>query len=256
MKRFLIPLFLVIALVAFTVYLTSLGTVGIYRMPGAGRVLLSTLDHLQLVVAAEGFAILIGIPLGFIISRRGLRWIGTPLMSMVNIGQTIPTLALLAIVSMALGSGFRAAVVGLFIYALLPIVRNTYAGICSVDPKVKEAAQGMGMSRWQVTSRVELPLARPVIIAGVRTSTVVNVGTAAVAGMIGGVGLGSLITTGLAVNVTEMVLQGAAPAAALAIVLDAVLGEVERWTTPRGLRRPTTSMRRRRPRRSLALDGP
>ena len=139
--------------------------------------------------------------------------------------------------SIILGSGFRAAVVGLLIYALLPIVRKTYAGIQSVSPAVIEAAQGMGMSRWQVTSRVELPLARPVVIAGIRTSMVVNVGTAAVAGMIGGMGLGKLITIGISVNVFELMIQGAAPAAALAILLDAILGLVEHWMTPRGLRR-------------------
>jgi len=104
---------------------------------------------------------------------------------------------------------------------------------------VKEAAQGMGMSRWQVTSRVELPLARPVVIAGIRTSMVVNVGTAAVAGMIGGIGLGKLITIGISVNVFELVIQGAAPAAALAILLDAALGLFEHWMTPRGLRKDT-----------------
>jgi osmoprotectant transport system permease protein len=256
MKRLLAPLFLVAGLIGVAVWMTSLETVGIYRMPGGREVAISTFRHLQLVLAAEGLAILIGVPIGFIVSRRAFRWLGTPLMTLVNVGQTVPTLALLAIASLAIGSGFRAAVVGLFVYALLPIVRNTYAGIRSVDPAVKEAAQGMGMSRWQVTSRVELPLARPVIVAGIRTSTVVNVGTAAVAGMIGGMGLGALITTGLAVNVVEMILQGAAPAAALAIALDAILGLVERWMTPRGLL-PTgrQRVRQRRFKRALTTQG-
>jgi len=236
MKRLLVPLILAAALIAITWWMTSLGTVGIYRIPKGGEVLVATFQHLQLVLAAEALAILVGVPIGFVVSRRALRWIGSPLMVLTNIGQTIPTLALLALTSIALGSGFQAAVVGLFIYALLPIVRNTFAGIQSVSPAVKEAAQGMGMSRWQVTTRVELPLARPVVIAGIRTSMVVNVGTAAVAGMIGGIGLGKLITIGISVNVFELVLQGAAPAAALAILLDAILGMVERWLTPRGLR--------------------
>jgi osmoprotectant transport system permease protein len=255
MKRWIVPALLVLALSGITAWMTSLKTVGIYRMPGINEVLIATFQHFQLVIAAEGLAILLGVPIGFIVSRRALRWVGTPLMALVNVGQTIPTLALLAIASLVIGSGFRAAVVGLFIYALLPIVRNTYAGIRSVDPAVKEAAHGMGMTRWQVTSRVELPLARPVIIAGIRTSTVVNVGTAAVAGMIGGVGLGALITTGLAVNVVEMVLQGAAPAAGLAIALDTVLGQVERWITPRGLRRESISRTKRRARQTALADG-
>jgi len=254
MRRLGIPILLVLGLLAITAWLTSLGMVGIYRMPALGEVVVASLQHLQLVLAAEGLAILIGVPIGFIVSRRAFRWIGTPLMTIVNVGQTVPTLALLAIASLALGSGFRAAVLGLFVYALLPIVRNTYAGIRSVSPAVKEAALGMGMSRWQVTTRVELPLARPVIVAGIRTSSVVNVGTAAVAGMIGGVGLGSLITTGLAVNVIEMVLQGAAPAAALAIGLDAILGAIERWLTPRGLR-PANATRRSSPPDSSVAQG-
>jgi osmoprotectant transport system permease protein len=132
--------------------------------------------------------------------------------------------------------GYKAAVVALFIYATLPIIRNTYAGINSIDPAIREAAAGMGMSKMQITYRIELPLAQPVIIAGIRTSTVLNVGTAAVAGMIGAGGLGELIVTGIAVRVTEMVIQGAAPTAALAIILDALLRELERALTPRGLR--------------------
>jgi len=237
MKRLLVPLVLATALIGITAWMTSLETVGIYRIPKAREVLTATFQHLQLVLAAEALAVLIGVPVGFVVSRKALRWIGSPLMALTNIGQTIPTLALLALTSIALGSGFRAAVVGLLVYALLPIVRNTYAGIQSVGPAVKEAAQGMGMSRWQVTTRVELPLARPVVVAGIRTSMVVNVGTAAVAGMIGGIGLGKLITIGISVNVFELVLQGAAPAAALAILLDAILGALERCLTPRGLRK-------------------
>jgi osmoprotectant transport system permease protein len=158
------------------------------------------------------------------------------LIGIANVGQTIPTLAFIGIAGAVLGMGYQAAVVALFIYAMLPIIRNTYAGIRSVDPAVIEAARGMGMSRWQITWKVELPLARPVIIAGIRTSTVVNVGTAAVAGMIGAGGLGELIVTGIAVRVMQLVLQGAAPTAALAIILDAALGGLEEVVTPRGLK--------------------
>jgi osmoprotectant transport system permease protein len=121
------------------------------------------------------------------------------------------------------------------VYAMLPIIRNTYAGIRSVDTAVVEAATGMGMNRRQIVMRIELPLAMPVIIAGIRTSTVVNVGTAAVAGMIGAGGLGELIITGISVRVTELILQGAAPTAMLAILLDAFLEGFEHIITPRGL---------------------
>ena len=255
MKKWIIPAILFLTLLGITAWMTSLGSVGIFRMAPAGRVLTATWKHLQLVLAAEILAILVGVPIGFMLTRRSFRAVGPIIMGIVNIGQTVPTLALIGIVTLLLGMGFTAALVGLFIYALLPIVRNTYAGILSVDPAIKEASLGMGMTKSQVTLRVELPLARPVLIAGIRTSTVVNVGTAAVAGMIGAGGLGELIMTGLAVRVTEMILQGAAPAAALAIALDALLGGVEARMTPRGLRRTSTSTKRQRETRSVLADG-
>jgi osmoprotectant transport system permease protein len=235
-RRYVILGSLLVVLCGVTIWMTSLGSVGIFKLAPAGRVLGATLRHLQIVGVAEAFAILIGIPIGFIVTRRGLRFVSPVLIGVANIGQTVPTLAFIAMAALALGMGFEAAVVALVVYTVLPIIRNTYAGIRSVDPAVKEAAQGMGMSKWQITTRVELPLARPVIMAGIRTSTVVNVGTAAVAGMIGAGGLGAIITTGIAVRVTQMVIQGAAPTAALAVALDAILAKAEDWTTPRGLK--------------------
>jgi len=115
MKRLIAPLILAAVLIGITAWMTSLGTVGIYRMPSWSEVSVATFQHMQLVLAAEGLAILIGVPIGFVVSRRGLRWIGAPLMALTKIGQTIPTLALLALTSIILGSGFRAAVVGLLI---------------------------------------------------------------------------------------------------------------------------------------------
>lgn len=216
--------------------MTSLGTVGIFRMAPPEKVLSSTIRHLQIVGAAELMAIAIGIPIGFLVTRRSFRYISPVLIGAANVGQTVPTLAFIGIVGAVLGMGYKSAVIALFVYAMLPIIRNTYAGIRSVDPAVKEAAQGMGMSKLQVTVKVEMRLAIPVILAGIRTSTVVNVGTAAVAGMIGAGGLGELIVAGIAVRVTELILQGAAPTAAMAIVLDAFIGGVEDWVTPRGLK--------------------
>jgi osmoprotectant transport system permease protein len=223
-------------LVGLTAWMTSLGSVGIFKLAPGGKVISAALRHLQIVAVAEAFAILIGIPIGFIVTRRVFRFISPILIGIANIGQTVPTLAFIAMAALALGMGFRAAVIALIAYTVLPIIRNTYAGIRSVDPAVKEAAQGMGMSTWQIIVRVELPLARPVIMAGIRTSTVVNVGTAAVAGMIGAGGLGEIIMAGIAVRVMQMIIQGAALTAALAVALDAILGKVEDWTTPRGLK--------------------
>ncbi len=236
MRRYIILGVLLSVLCGVTIWMTSLGSVGIFKLAPPGKVWSAALRHLQIVGAAEMLAILIGVPIGFLVTRRGLRFVSPLLIGIANVGQTIPTLAFIAMAGVFLGMGFEAAVVALLIYTVLPIIRNTYAGIRSVDPAVKEAAQGMGMSKWQITTRVEIPLARPVIMAGIRTSTVVNVGTAAVAGMIGAGGLGEIITTGIAVRVTEMVIQGAAPTAALAVALDAVLAKAEDWTTPRGLK--------------------
>lgn len=223
-------------LMGLTIWMTSLGTVGIFRMAPPEKVLSCTIRHLQIVGAAELMAIAIGIPVGFLVTRRSFRYISPLLIGIANVGQTVPTLAFIGIAGVVLGMGYKSSVIALFVYAMLPIIRNTYAGIRSVDPAVKEAAQGMGMSKLQVTIKVEMRLAIPVILAGIRTSTVVNVGTAAVAGMIGAGGLGELIVAGIAVRVTELILQGAAPTAALAIVLDAFIGGVENWVTPRGLK--------------------
>jgi osmoprotectant transport system permease protein len=216
--------------------MTAMKEVGIFKLAPATKVLSTLLRHLQIVAVAELIAIAVGVPIGFFSTRRSLRFISPVFIGIANIGQTIPTLAFIGIAGALLGMGYKAAVVALFIYATLPIIRNTYAGINSIDPAIREAAAGMGMSKMQITYRIELPLAQPVIIAGIRTSTVLNVGTAAVAGMIGAGGLGELIVTGIAVRVTEMVIQGAAPTAALAIILDALLRELERALTPRGLR--------------------
>jgi len=235
-KKYITLALLLAILLGITVWMTSLGSVGIFKMAPTMKVLTATTRHLQIVAAAELLAIVVGIPVGFTSTRRAFRFVSPVLVGVANIGQTVPTLAFIGIAGAVLGMGYKAAVVALFVYAMLPIIRNTYAGIRSVDPAVKEAAQGMGMSRWQVTWKVELPLARPVILAGIRTSTVVNVGTAAVAGMIGAGGLGELIVTGIAVRVTQLILQGAAPTAALAVILDALFSGLEELITPRGLK--------------------
>jgi len=235
-KKYIMLLVLLTILIGVTVWMTCLGSVRIFKMFPPKRVLSAAVEHLKIVGAAEFIAIIIGIPIGFLSTRRVLRYISPFFIGIANVGQTVPTLAFIGIAGALIGMGYKAAVVALFVYALLPIIRNTYAGIKSVDPTIKGAAVGMGMSKWQVAWRVELPLARTVIITGIRTSTIVNVGTAAVAGMIGAGGLGELIVTGIAVRVTELILQGAAPTAALAIILDALLREIEDWITPRGLK--------------------
>jgi osmoprotectant transport system permease protein len=236
MRRNVIVALLLAILFGLTGWMTSLGRVGFFTMAPPAKLLAALIDHMKIVAVAESLAVAVGIPIGLLLSRRTFRH-GAPILSaMTSVGQTVPTLALVGVFSILMGLGLRSAIVALAVYTLLPIVRNTYAGLASADPALKEAARGMGMSAWQILWRVEMPLAVPVIMAGVRTSTVLNVGSAAVAGMIGAGGLGEIIMTGVSLRFVEMVLQGAAPTAALAVLLDRVLEAVAAGATPRGLR--------------------
>jgi osmoprotectant transport system permease protein len=193
-----------------------------------------TARHLLLTVLAVVGACLSGIPLGVLASRR-------PRLAAVVVGvagalQTIPSIALLAFMLPFFGIGAPPAIAALFLYGLLPIVRNTIAGLRSLDPELIEVARALGMRPWQRLRLVELPLAAPVILAGVRTSTVISIGTATLAAFIGAGGLGDPIVTGLSVTDINLVLSGALPAAVLALLADGLLSGVERLATPRGLR--------------------
>ncbi|MCA9652691.1 MAG: ABC transporter permease subunit [Myxococcales bacterium] len=192
-------------------------------------------EHLALTGAAVSLAIIVAVPLGLVLTRRE-RWAG-PVIGATAVIQTIPSLALLAfmIPVPGLGLGTTSAVVALFLYALLPIVRNTYAGVRGVDPELVEAARGMGLTDAQVLRLVELPLAVRTIMAGVRTSTVISIGVATLAAFIGAGGLGDPIITGLQLDDTGLILSGALPAALLAVLTDALLGGLERLLVPRGL---------------------
>jgi len=194
-----------------------------------------TWNHIKMVGIAELLAIGVGVPLGIFVTRPGMKKFATPIVGTANVGQTIPSLAVIAIMAPILGYGFNSAIIALFIYSLLPVLRNSYAGINDIDPAIIESAKGMGMSRAQIAWRIELPLARPVIMAGIRTSTVICVGTATLAVLVGGEGLGKIILTGLYTQIPLLIVQGAAPTAALAVILDTLLGGFEGWMTPRGL---------------------
>lgn len=184
------------------------------------------LEHIGLTFLSLLLACLIAIPLGLWIARRPQA--ATPVLGFAGILQTIPSIALLGVLIPVLGIGVKPAIFALFLYAILPILRNTYTGIQGVDPAVKEAAQGMGMTPWQVLTQVELPLALPVLFAGIRTAAVINVGVAALAAYIGAGGLGEFIFGGIALNNNFMILAGAVPAALLAIVFDQLLALLER----------------------------
>jgi len=192
----------------------------------AGDLLGQTYEHLVLTVVALALAVLAGLPLGLWITRHSR--LKTFVLGFAGVLQTIPSLALLGFLIPITGIGAAPAIVALFLYALLPILRNTVTGVEGVSGAVKEAAVGMGMTDIQVLRNVELPLATPSILAGIRTATVVSVGVATLAALIGGGGLGVYVFRGISLANTTMILAGALPAAALALVLDAVLGVMQR----------------------------
>lgn len=185
-----------------------------------------TAEHVLLTAIALTIAVLVGLPAGIALTR--LRRFSDPILGGIGVIQTIPSIALLGFLLPFLGIGAIPAIVALFLYALLPIVRNAYTGIEEVDPSIKEAARGMGMSDRQMLFNVELPLAVPVIFAGIRTATVINVGIATLCALIGSGGLGEFIFRGIALNNMNMILAGAIPAAALALILDFMLGRLQR----------------------------
>ena len=192
-----------------------------------------TRQHLLLVLVATSIAVAVGIPLGIVMTRAPR--LARPLLAFAGICQTIPSLALFGfLIPLPLvgGIGARTAIVALVLYSLLPILRNTYTGIRQVDPGVVTAATGLGMTNGQLLRLVELPLALPIILAGVRIATVVAVGTATIAAAIGAGGLGAYVFRGIATVDTRLILAGAIPAALLALVADALLGLVERSRRP------------------------
>ena len=197
------------------------------------EVLELTLEHLWLVGISTLLAVLIGIPLGIAITRWPV--LNKPVLGGANIIQTIPSLALFGFLLPAPWIGARAdrlAILALALYALLPLIRNTYVGIQSVDPAVVEAGRGMGLTDRQLLFQVELPLALGVIIAGVRVATVISVGLATIAAAIGAGGLGEYIFRGLAMVNNDVILAGAIPAAAMALLADVSLGWLEKRLSP------------------------
>ena len=193
------------------------------------EILGATLNHLTLVLIAMAFAIAIGVPLGMlVVHRAALRNLA---LGIASVFQTIPSLALFGFlipIPFIGGIGRRTAIVALVLYALLPILRNTYVGLTSIDPAVLEAAEAMGMTDGQILWRVRFPLARAVILAGIRTATIITIGVATIAAAIGAGGLGTFIFRGVAMVSDAVILAGAIPAALLAVAADTFLGWLER----------------------------
>lgn len=186
------------------------------------------LDHLLLVVVAEVLVLVLAVPLVVFVTRPGRRAFLALADALVGLGQTVPTLAVLALAVPLVGFGVAPTLLGLVVYGLVPVVSNGVAGLLSVEASALDAARGMGMTRAQVLWRVEVPLALPVWLAGVRTSTVFNVGTAAIGAALGAGGLGQPIINGLSQQNTALVVEGALVAALLALTLDALLARVIR----------------------------
>ena len=192
-------------------------------------------QHMFLVLTSGGAAIVVGVPVGIWLSRPSMERYAEGIMQVFNIGTTIPTLAVVALSMTLLGIGFPPAFFGLFVASLLPIVRNTYAGLLAVPPHLKEAATGMGMTQGQILRRVELPNALYVIFSGIRTALAINVGTTPLAFLIGGGGLGELIFTGIDLMDTGMLLAGALPTALLAVIVDFLMGQAQLHLIPKGV---------------------
>jgi osmoprotectant transport system permease protein len=198
-----------------------------------------TIQHIGLTFISLFIAVAIGLPLGVFITRK--KQFSGVVLGIAGVLQTIPSIALLGFMIPLLGIGARPAIVALLLYALLPIIRNTFTGIIGVDAAVKEAAVAMGMSKWQVLMKVELPLAMPVIFAGVRTATVITVGVATLASYIAAGGLGEFIFGGISLNNTNMILAGAIPAALLAILFDFLLSRLQKLNVKK-LKTATTTL--------------
>jgi osmoprotectant transport system permease protein len=202
----------------------------------------AVMRHLLLVSVALLAGILVAIPLGLWLDYAGRA--AEPVIRAIGLLQTIPSLALLAFMVPLIGIGVWPALIALWLYSLYPIVRSTYSGVRDADPNAVHAARALGMTPGQILTQVRLPLAAPTLLSGIRTAAVIAVGTATLAAFIGAGGLGEPIATGLALADTRLIMSGALPAAALALIVDGLLGVVEKATTPAPLRHAAAERKR------------
>ncbi|MCY6369997.1 glycine betaine ABC transporter substrate-binding protein [Clostridium ganghwense] len=210
------------------------------------------LQHLGLTIAAVIVAILVGVPLGILITRK--KKLATPILGIANVIQAIPSLALLGFLIPVIGIGSTPAIVMVFLYSLLPIVKNTYTGLKNINPDMIEAAKGMGLTGRQTLQMVQLPLALPVIMAGIRIAAVTAVGLMTIAAFIGAGGLGYLVFTGVQRVDNYMILSGAIPACILALIMDYIIGKIEEAVVPEGIKANGNKVRKTRKRRKRRSD--
>lgn len=231
------PAVVLAILIAYAVWLATARLTAVERRTlNPADLVAYTGQHLALTFVAAGIVLAVAVPLGVLLTRRPLRRASGAILAAANVGQAAPAVGLVVLLAFWMGFGFWAAVVALVLYAVLPVLRNTMIGIQQVDPRLVEAGRGMGMSALAVLLRVELPLAVPVMLAGVRTALVLLVGTATLATFIGAGGLGLLITTGVNLFLPRVLISGALLTALLALLIDWLGHVVEFAARPRGLR--------------------
>jgi osmoprotectant transport system permease protein len=194
-----------------------------------------TVEHLTIAFAATALVIVVAVPLGILLTRPSMRKVAPYVLTVANSGQALPAYGLLILFLILMGQGTNTVIYALVLYALLPVLRNTMVGLDQVDRSTIEAGRGMGMTKLQALTRIELPLAVPVIIAGVRTATIINIGMATLAFLIGGGGLGITINSGLKLQQNEVLIVGAVMVAIVALTFDWLGALAERYLKPRGL---------------------
>jgi len=206
-----------------------------FTMDNPEEIWMLFVEHIQLVLISSAISIGIGVPTGILLTRGFMRSYRDWILNILGICQTVPSLAVIAIAMTYLGIGKKTAIFALVIYGLLPIIRNSVAGLAGINPVILDAGKGMGMTPAQLLFKVELPNAMYIILTGIRTSTVINVGTAAMSFLVGGGGLGDLIFSGIAMVDAGYMLAGAVPTAALAIFMNWFIGKMEGWIVSDGL---------------------
>lgn len=210
-----------------------------YMLDNAGYIAGLALEHMMLVGIAVGFAILIGVPIGVLIVRH--KWLSVPILSLSTIILTIPSIALFGLMiplfsTIGQGIGYVPAITAVFLYSLLPIIRNTHIALTSIPPGLREAGKGIGMTFWQRLRLVEIPMAVPVIFGGVRTAVVMNIGVMAIAAVIGAGGLGSLLLRGISSSDVRQLITGTIMISLLAVIMDWLLNRLQIALTPKGIR--------------------
>lgn len=231
-----LPAVVLVLLAALLAYVGSLQLDSMEARSLAPDVVLTALwQHIWLVVASTLLTVAIGVPLGVMMTRPGIGRAGAVVLALANAGQAVPSVGVLVVLAMLFGVGFWMAIVALVVYALLPVLRNTMVGIRQVDPALIDAGRGMGMSRREVLYTIELPLAVPVMLAGIRVALILNVGVATLATFTNAGGLGDIISSGIALDRMPVLIVGSTLTIALALTVDWLAGLAERVLRPRGI---------------------